>query len=165
MTDPFDVALLASLSRLRGYAISLTRDSTAGEDLAQDTLVRALSRREQFIIGSSMAAWLCTICLNQFRDDRRRTWRTAPLDEAAYALTAEAPDDPLTCLELKQVCAALNQMSQHFTEPLRLRFEGYSYAEASDRIGLKPATVKQRVSRGRDELEARTHTGRRRIAA
>jgi RNA polymerase sigma-70 factor (ECF subfamily) len=51
---------------MRAFAISLTRDLTAADDLVQDTVVKAWSNFDRFAAGSNMRAWLFTILRNTF---------------------------------------------------------------------------------------------------
>ena len=48
--------MVAHTAALRRYAISLTHDPTAADDLVQDTLVRAWRNRRGFALGTNFEA-------------------------------------------------------------------------------------------------------------
>ena len=52
----FHEQLKAILPRLRVYALSLTRDRDAADDLVHDTVIKALTGRESFLKDSTAAA-------------------------------------------------------------------------------------------------------------
>ena len=52
----FHEQLKTVLPRLRIYALSLTRDRDAAEDLVHDTVVKALTGRNSFQPGTNLAA-------------------------------------------------------------------------------------------------------------
>jgi len=64
--------LKAILPRLRIYALSLTRDRDAADDLVHDTVIKALTGRHSFQPGTNLAAWLFRIQRNEFISGLRR---------------------------------------------------------------------------------------------
>jgi RNA polymerase sigma-70 factor (ECF subfamily) len=63
---------------LRNFARGLSRNRELGEDLVQETLVKAWQARRSFRSGSNLKAWLFTILRNEFYSYRRRAWRKRP---------------------------------------------------------------------------------------
>ena len=63
--DPRD-ELVEHLPALRAFAISLTRNGAAADDLVQDTVVKAWTNIEKFKVGTNLRAWLFTILRNTF---------------------------------------------------------------------------------------------------
>ncbi len=58
----------------------LTGDATAGDDLAQEALLKAWTANKSFMPGTNMKAWVFMIVRNQFFSDKRRSWRSSQLD-------------------------------------------------------------------------------------
>lgn len=59
MTDQsldFEAALIKLIPQLRAYAIGVMRLRDSGDDLVQDTLVRALRSRHTFVPGTNLKA-------------------------------------------------------------------------------------------------------------
>ena len=64
-----DEELLQLLPRLRRFALGLTRDTHAAEDLTQSCLERALSQWGSKRVSGDLQAWLCSIMYRQFLDE------------------------------------------------------------------------------------------------
>ena len=71
-TVEFNNLLLNHSDFLRPFAINLTRDSEAANDLFQDTLFKALSNKDKYNAGTNIRAWLYTIMRNIFINNYRR---------------------------------------------------------------------------------------------
>ena len=71
-TKEFNKMLLDNADFLKPFAINLTRDSEAANDLYQETLYKALANHEKYNAGTNIKAWLFTIMRNIFINDYRR---------------------------------------------------------------------------------------------
>ena len=152
-TDPFQRDLIALIPHLRAFARSLCRQSTMGEDLAQEALTRAWRSRERFQRGTNLKAWLFTILRNEYYSQNRRTWRESHWDEAKVARIAAPPDPQLWSLELSDTVNAMRELPDHQREALVLVAAcGISYEEAAAICDVPVGTVKSRVARGRTAL-------------
>ena len=93
-SDDFKTNLIAEIKYLRAFAISLSGSVSAGDDLVQETLLRAWSKHKQFQGGTNLKAWLLTILRNIFeplaewpeRGDFSCAERVARLGQAEAAL-------------------------------------------------------------------------------
>ena len=151
----FQAALVELMPQMRAFARSLTGDASLADDLAQDAVLKAWNARASFEIGTNMKAWTFMILRNQFYSDKRRSWRSQPLDQEVAERTLVASDNPLATLELADVRRAMMQLSDDQREALILiGAAGLSYEEASEICGCAIGTVKSRVSRARDSLQA-----------
>ena len=63
------------IPRLRRYARALTRNAERADDLVQETLLRAISKRHLWQMGTDLRAWLFTIMHNQHVNLVRRAVR------------------------------------------------------------------------------------------
>lgn len=159
--DDFEAALLAAVPFMRAFARTLCHDPDQAEDLAQDTLVKALSCRHQFQPGTNLRAWLSTILRNRFYSGQRRLRWRGEYDAEAMERTLMAPDDPSVTVELEDVRRALTMLPPFQREALILvGAGGMSYEEVSEIAGCPVGTVKSRVRRARDELESILFEGR-----
>ena len=93
-TDRYD-AVLAELPRLSAFARFLTGDPVVAEDLVQDCVERALGSFRQRKHGTSLRAWLFTICRNRHIDLVRRRKRQPDCEsldqEPGFAATEHSP--------------------------------------------------------------------------
>jgi len=151
----FEHDLLAATPFLRAFARTLCRDHEQAEDLAQEALLKAWQCRDQFQPGTNLRAWLATILRNRFYSlGRRRKWQ-ADYDQEIIERTLVAPDDQHSIVELEDVRRALAMLPDFQREALILvGAGGMSYEEVAQIAGCPLGTIKSRVRRGRDELQA-----------
>lgn len=145
--------LTEHLPRLRRYARALLRNVSDADDLVQDTVERAWTRRRLFKPGTRCDHWLLTIMHNLYANQvRQRATRPAeiPFDGD---LPLAAPGSPGSGLELRDLDAALARLpDDQRTVLLLVALEECSYQDAAQILGVPVGTVMSRLSRGRDRL-------------
>ncbi|RYH06556.1 RNA polymerase sigma factor [Tropicimonas sp. IMCC6043] len=150
--------LIGHMKVLRAFAMSLTRNSAAAEDLVQDTVLKAWTKMDGFEEGSNMRAWLFTILRNTFYSDRRKAAREA--EDADGVLAGQLAEKPAHDgrLQLADFRAAFDRLPPEQREVLTLVGAlQYSYEEAAQMCGVKVGTVKSRLNRGREALAVALH--------
>ena len=154
----------AAIPGLRRYALALalTRDADSADDLVQDCLERALTRRRLWRPTGTVKSWLFTILHNQFISDRRRLNRRAgdlPMDDA---LQQSAPDNPMASVALAETARPIEALSlEQRTTLLLVAVEGLTYAEAATATGVPVGTIMSRLSRARRALADKMEAGPR----
>ncbi len=145
--------LIGHMKVLRAFAMSLTRNSAAADDLVQDTVLKAWSNMDRFEEGSNMRAWLFTILRNTFYSDRRKAAReTEDADGALAGRLAEKPAHDGR-LQMADFRTAFDKLPPEQREVLILVGAlQHSYEEAAEMCGVKVGTVKSRLNRGREAL-------------
>ena len=142
------------IPRLRRYARALTRNAERADDLVQETLLRAISKRHLLQMGTDLRAWLFTIMHNQHVNLVRRAVR----DETAINIeqlstSLAAISDPTASRQLRELERALGCLSEEQRAVILLvGLEGMSYEAAAQILNVPIGTVRSRLSRGRDEL-------------
>lgn len=145
------VAMLPSLER---RALRWCRNATEAQDLAQDTIVRALRSSPRFESGGHLRAWLYTVLRNLFISGRRRdqSWSRASAELTAAASRA-AESAPNAAFLTPSVERAIARLPEGFAKVLRLvDLEDYSYADAASTLGVPVGTVMSRLFRARQRL-------------
>lgn len=136
----------------RPCAATLTRDRSAGDDLVQDCLERALSRWLLCRSSGNLRAWLFTILHNCYvsglRQNRRRGAHE-PLDDDR-AGEAGGQEAALLRRDILQSLSALSD--DHRSVLLLVGVEGLSYDQVGKVLGMPIGTVMSRLSRARDRL-------------
>ena len=148
----FEHQVLELLPRLRRYARSLARDSADAEDLVQDCVEKAFSRRKTWR-GDNLQGWLMTILTNLNRNRVRKSAGSPALVD--YDRADDLPDDRPQSdpLERDQLAAALNRLHPDQRAVLMLVVvEGYAYAEVAALLDIPVGTVMSRLSRARRTL-------------
>ncbi len=139
------------VASLRRYALVLTRDTVAADDLVQETLVKAIAKADTFQPGTDLRPWLFRILHNTHISDLRRAKTRA--DAAADLPEPIARECQHTQLELKQVLGALDQLPEAQRGPIILiALREMSYAEAARSLDVPLGTFMSRLARGREAL-------------
>jgi RNA polymerase sigma-70 factor, ECF subfamily len=148
--------LVRWIPNLRAFALTLTQNAHHSDDLVQETLVKALSNLDKFEMGTNLRAWLFTILRNSFYNDirHRKYHPTASLDDIEPdAFGLRATQDKY--MEFQDVLRGLSLLAPEQREAVILiAAEGLSYDEAAEICGCPVGTVKSRLSRARQRLDA-----------
>ena len=146
-------AMLAAIPSLRAFAISLTYNIDAADDLVQEAILRAWANIDRFEAGTNLNAWLFTILRNAFYSQHRKAKREVSDPEGSYAAhRGTAPEQNTKC-DFQDMRTALAKLSVEHREALILiAAEGLSYEEAAQVCGVAIGTIKSRVHRGRTRL-------------
>ena len=145
------------IPRLRRYALALTGQRDAADDLVQDALERAWRKRALWQPGSDLRAWLFTVMHNVHVNRVRASHPTEGLDElrADERGAHSAPPGPSgeTRVMVSELGHALMRLSDEQREVvLLIGLEQMTYAEAAAVIEVPVGTVMSRLSRGREKL-------------
>ena len=145
--------LVDHLPALRAFALSLTRNGAAADDLVQDTVVKAWSNFDKFETGTNLRAWLFTILRNTFYSGRRKAQReVADVDGVFTNGLAEKPAHDGR-MQMSDFMKAFSRLPEEQREALTLvGANGFSYEEAADMCGVAIGTIKSRANRGRAKL-------------
>jgi len=146
-------AMLAALPNLRAFAVSLTHNLDAADDLVQDTILRAWKNMEKFEPGTNLQAWLFTILRNGFYSTYRKRQREVADPDGFFAgRLRTAPEQNGKC-DVLDMLRALEKVPADQREALLLIVaEGLSYEDAALVCGTAVGTIKSRVHRARQRL-------------
>lgn len=148
--------------RIYNLGLRLCRNPECAQDLLQETFLRAFRNWHQFEGRSSPATWLFTIAMRTCKRVRRRHqgFPTEPLAGLLRTWAEEIPD--VSCEEDGPLAEVLRQETHeriyHAMGSLRIDFRvtlilkylaDFSVAEVAQVLGIKEATVKTRIHRGR----------------
>jgi RNA polymerase sigma-70 factor (ECF subfamily) len=152
-SEAFRAELTALIPHMRAFAKSMCGDPTAGDDLAQDALLKAWTAHASYVPGTNMKAWVFMIIRNGFYSEKRRSWRSVELDTETAERTLEAVSNPTATLELDELRRALQCLPDDQREALILiGAGGFSYEQVAEIASCAVGTVKSRVSRARDRI-------------
>lgn len=143
--------ILDQTPALRAYAGSLARRRVDADDLLQETLLKALSRRRQFHPGTNLRAWMFTIMRNTFLTSVMKAARERTGDADCVSLDVVSQPTQEWTLQGREAMDAILGLPPHYRAVLLLVVVmGESYEDSARICNCKIGTVKSRVARGRE---------------
>lgn len=134
------------------YAHALIRSKDLTEDLVQDCLERAWSRRYMWNPERQLRPWLFTIMHNIYINQLQKH-KNAPETVSVDLVNIEDKSDPAEALKIRDFENALGELSPEYREVILLAgLENLSYKEIAAVTGLPMGTVMSRLSRARERL-------------
>jgi RNA polymerase sigma-70 factor (ECF subfamily) len=144
-------------------ALAILRNEADAEDAAQEAILKAFTRLEQFRGDSKFGTWLVQVAVNEARMRRRKDHLEImkPLEDRRNEEGEFTPQDftdwreiPSETLERKQVrralANALASLPEKYREVFILRdVKQLSIEETAQALGITEATVKTRLLRAR----------------
>lgn len=148
----FDQLIIEHIPRLRRYARALVHDIHSADDLVQDCLERAWSRKHLYDTSQRIRPWLFSIMHNIYANNARSYHRMPALstlntdDESVDA----TQDSDLSLRDLERSLALLS--NEHREVLLLVGLEQLSYKEVADVLAIPLGTVMSRLTRAREKL-------------
>lgn len=143
--------ILAHQTAIFRLAYLMVGDATIAEDLAQETLMRALRMQYQFDQARPLKPWLLQITANLARNYRRSLRRYL---RALQRLATQQPEfsefseTSGPAWEATQLWQAISRLAQREQEVIYLRyFLELSEQETAQALGIAQGTVKSRLHR------------------
>lgn len=156
-----DASIIAELPTLKKYALRLTRCAHLAEDLVQDCLARALSRRHLFNSDANIRPWLFTVMHNLHVSNCRQTMVRSTFVKNQLAVASEArPAGQEHACDLNKVAGLIDRLPKEQREVVVLvALQELTYQEAASRLGIPIGTVMSRLARGREKIRALLNRG------
>jgi RNA polymerase sigma-70 factor (ECF subfamily) len=145
---------------LRSFAYNFTQSQEETEDLIQDTFYKAWINQDKFMEGTNLKAWLFTIMRNIFINNyhkKRRNIKVNHSSDDPYLISSTVPiarnGSERTFLG-EYIRIAMSEISDDFTSPFMMYFNGFSYNEIAQKLNLPLGTVKSRIFFARKEMQS-----------
>jgi RNA polymerase sigma-70 factor (ECF subfamily) len=162
-TASFEQLAIPLLPSLLRQALWLTQNGAEAEDLAQESLSKALRAFSSFTPGTNFKAWIFRILRNTFLTSRTgiAAMRTTFLEdheglEDSAVAAGSTPEETLIQLDdAAAVQQALTQLPPHLRDCLLLcDVEELKYKEIAGILDVPIGTVMSRIARARAALRA-----------
>ena len=147
---------------MRVWALALTKNGSAAEDLVQDVATKALVKQTSFELGTNFNAWIHRIMVNHFISSVR--------ERREFASIEEIPDVSMAAeqhakIDLDRLSIEFDRLPDYQKEVVRqIVIEQRTYEDVSKSSGCAIGTLKSRLHRARLVLRARLD-GEERLAA
>lgn len=150
--------------RLYRVAFSIVRDRDEADDLAQEALIRAVTRRFLFLGRGSVAGWMTRIASNlaknRLRDGKRRREimeEATPDEKAARGALAHAARAPDAVADENQtrarLVAAMERLPARQRDVVRLHvIASLDFGEVAEALGITEANARVTFSNAKKKL-------------
>lgn len=109
----------AHYSGLYAYCVTLTRNRADAEDLAAETMYRAIRHADKFRGDCKVGTWLCAIARNLFLTQEKKRKRPPPLPESPEELFAGDDRE-----NVKEIVLLMNALEEPYRGVFLLRTIG-----------------------------------------
>jgi RNA polymerase sigma-70 factor (ECF subfamily) len=156
-----DRLVLEHLPAALRFAVRMTDDRDAAEELVQEALVRVAQRWGAFRGEATFRTWLIRILINVFRDQlRRRSLAIVSLDEEEHVASDPKAREPVEIAATGELCervaVAVSRLPPRQREVLVLIvYEELSVAETAVLVGITEQNVYATLSAARGQLKRR----------
>jgi RNA polymerase sigma-70 factor (ECF subfamily) len=152
----YDQALINEMDKLGKFAHRLTRNPHNAEDLLQSTILRALEKKAQFQSGTNLFSWASKMMFNLFVSGYRQKKKfETQYDPEHYINQMSVGPTQEAQVDLVIVRESMKKLSREHREVLLLvSAQGMSYEEIAVKLKIPGGTVRSRLSRARNHLEA-----------
>lgn len=139
------------------FCLKMLHEPDGAKDVTQSTFLKVLERHHQLTDPGKFRSWLLTIARNDCITAMRSSRVTVPLEDSEDEVSKISATDTNFVLdeEIRQrvVARAIAALRPDFREVVVLReYQGLSYREIAEVIGMAESTVKFRLFWARKQL-------------
>jgi len=158
-TPTLEEQLLTLLPKMLAHAYTLTRSKQSAEDLVQDTLVRALDRKEQRDNTARLDGWVArimdSIWFNKLRKKYQRQEQELPEPDQVPEQGFERAAQARLMLDMMPASGAATE--EDFLLLEQYHVYGYTLQELADEYRVPLGTMFSRISRIKAALMKAAH--------
>jgi len=144
---------------LKHFALKLTRDKNAADDLFQETALKAFKYKKKFMEQTNFKAWLSTIMKNSFINDYRKWKRRNEIQdqtEDSYFLNSHegvVTNEGEVNMNMKEILKLVDGLKEDYRVPFLMAYEGYKYEEIQKEMNIPLGSIKSRIHQARKILK------------
>jgi RNA polymerase sigma-70 factor (ECF subfamily) len=153
----FAIILRAYETPVYNYILRLTGDKALSEDLLQEVFLRVFQGLPKFSLRCKFTTWLFQVTKNRVLDELRardrRPLTSVNIDDVPPLEALEVPAERVETIDA--LWRAIEALSVDLKMALLLRdIVGLSYNEIADALEITLATVKWRIFKAREDVQA-----------
>ena len=131
------------------------------EDLEQEVFIKAWKNSDKYEERGSFKRWICTVAKNVSKDYLKsasfRNMQNTTSDEVVLSIIPEKKETPdlraLAQERQARIIDAIEKLKPKLREVIMLcEINGYTYEEASKKLGCPLGTIKSRIFNAKKEL-------------
>lgn len=159
LTKTFENNLIDLQNNMLSFALTLTLNKEAANDLLQETTLRALNNKDKYYENLNFKGWVFTIMHNIFVNNYRRAVRSQTIidqTENLYHLSMPQDsgfDSPESSYNIAEIRKVIDSFADDYRIPFQMHVDGYKYEEIGEELNLPLGTVKSRIFFARKRLQ------------
>ena len=106
------------------YLLSLTKNSSLSEELAEETFYKALKNIHKYNPSYKMLTWLCTIAKNTYYTSYQKNKKLEPLDTNIASSEKEIINKIIASETNEELLKIIHNLEEPYKEVFTLRFYG-----------------------------------------
>lgn len=144
----FRTMVAESTERLMRYAMTLCKNRMDAEDLTQETLLRMLTREDQFEMGTNFEGWSMVVMKSTFIriEKAEKLRRTDDIDTCYRVMSSSSTDSAFDMAGYFEV------LPEPQRKCIELFADGYKYREIADILNIPLGTVQSRINHARSKI-------------
>jgi RNA polymerase sigma-70 factor, ECF subfamily len=134
---------------LYGFVMKMTANETLAQDIAQDTLLKAVLNISKFNANCKFSTWLIKISINVYRDYLKKTRNVEYMEDVPCSIsTVESYEEKIIIqLQYEEALGELRRLPyKQRTAFILKHYYGYSLEEISEIMDCPTGTIKSRIS-------------------
>ncbi len=147
----FAIRVDAHRKNLVNYAMQYCKCRALAEDLAADSIIKAIEKQHLYKEQQQLREWLCKIVYNEFINHYRKSKRSVDIETLHEKHTA-CPDSVTSQLGETEIRKCINSINEEQAEIIKFRLAGYSYQEISTLTGIDINLARARVHLAKNKL-------------
>lgn len=150
----FELEIVDLYPWIVGVACRMAGEDADGEDLAHDTIIKALVNARRYDAARDLKPWLLSIMANTWKSQERHR-ACVPFCTLVEGVAVRVPHDPLDVAASRTLLSLIREMARRDVamRSLWLYAEGYDYGEIAVATGARTGTVKSRIHYARKRLK------------
>ncbi len=145
--------LLQNYNTLLRYCIKMTGNPTLAQDIAQDTMLKAILNIKKFAPEAKFSTWLLKIATNTFKDYLRKHKNVELVEEMSTNNTENIEETAITNLQYKELMNILMKLPYEKRATFILKhYYGYKYEEIAQILDCPVGTVRSRLHNAIKEI-------------
>jgi len=150
----FNTLMLRHQDWAYNFAARYLKDRELARDVVQESFLRVFRKAKPLREGATFRGWLHSIVKKQCQTAYKKEKRSRLIGLESKYLPVNRPPSPEDALYRKELTEYFGEAVKKLPDKLRnavLDFDvlGHTYEEMAEMSGCPPATIRQRVSRGR----------------
>jgi RNA polymerase sigma-70 factor (ECF subfamily) len=147
----FNEKVVKASIALKSSALRFTKNKDAANDLIQDTIVKAISKKDKFQIDSDLQGWMYIIMKNTYLQKQHKEKRYVSADETNEK-EVSTYNNSNSCLAAKEIVEAIKKLDKSQRKAFMMFAKGFKYEEIAEELQVPIGTIKSRIHNAKKHL-------------